>query len=96
MHSIMEERGFGPFQPLYLDSWLHTNQKLTLQEDSSKEVIVKGLTKSGTYTNHPAEFPHSLGFLLALDESSGDFLELHPDSNSLNFWEGFISRKLQK
>lgn len=36
----------------------------------------------------------SIGFLLAEDVETKESLELHPDSNSLNFWEGFISRKL--
>lgn len=34
-----------------------------------------------------------LGYLKAKDRD-GSILELHPDSNSLNFWDGFISRKV--
>eukprot|EP00958_Prasinococcus_capsulatus_P008192 scaffold781_cov394-Prasinococcus_capsulatus_cf.AAC.15 len=78
--------GFTELQGLYLKSWLHTNQKVTLEEegpDGSCEItlVIKGLTSSG--------------FLLAEDEGGGSY-ELHPDGNSLDFFKGLVRKKLYK
>jgi len=82
MHRILEQDGFEPFLNEYMCYWLHSNQTVVFREDGmEKTVVLKGLTKSG--------------YLLAQNVATGENLELHPDSNSLNFWEGFISRKIK-
>jgi biotin--protein ligase len=82
MHGQLELQGFSVFSHEYIYNWLHTGQEVMLKEEGSeRKVVIRGLTPGG--------------FLLAEDAATKEELELHPDSNSLNFWEGFISRKLQ-
>ncbi|KAL0041637.1 hypothetical protein WJX79_010263 [Trebouxia sp. C0005] len=79
--STLTAQGFGPLQEAYLHTWLHTNQKVTLLEDGNKEVAltIKGLTE--------------YGYLLAVD-IQGTAFALHPDGNSLDFFQGLIRHKL--
>lgn len=79
--STLTAQGFGPLQEAYLHAWLHTNQKVTLLEDGNKEVAltIKGLTE--------------YGYLLAVD-IQGTAFALHPDGNSLDFFQGLIRHKL--
>mmetsp|Transcript_3132 Transcript_3132/g.19327 ORF Transcript_3132/g.19327 Transcript_3132/m.19327 type:complete len:324 (+) Transcript_3132:407-1378(+) len=79
---VFEEEGFSPLLSSYLDSWVHTGQKvMVLDEERSLScpVVVQGLT--------------SQGFLLATDDVGNQF-ELHPDGNSLDFFSGLVRRKV--
>lgn len=79
---IFEEQGFSPLLSSYLDSWVHTGQKVMVLDEGkglSCPVVVQGLT--------------SQGFLLATDEAGNQF-ELHPDGNSLDFFSGLVRRKV--
>ena len=72
--------GFDLLEAAYLRQWLHTDQKVVLEEGEIKtEVTVRGLTKSG--------------YLLA-DDASGARFELHPDGNSFDFFQGLVRKKL--
>lgn len=72
--------GFEPLEAAYLRQWLHTDQKVVLEEgDAKTEVTVRGLTKSG--------------YLLA-DDAAGARFELHPDGNSFDFFRGLVRKKL--
>eukprot|EP00898_Chlorokybus_atmophyticus_P000679 jgi/Chlat1/1611/Chrsp127S01873 len=87
MLRVFDTEGFTPFQDEYLQYWLHTGQKVHLEEDSEKgihskvELEVQGLAKSG--------------YLLATDAAGKPF-ELHPDGNSLDFFKGLVRKKLQE
>ena len=73
--------GFEPLEPAYLRQWLHTDQKVVLEEGggAKTEVTVRGLTKTG--------------YLLATDAAGARF-ELHPDGNSFDFFQGLVKKKL--
>ncbi|KAK2077035.1 hypothetical protein QBZ16_005263 [Prototheca wickerhamii] len=73
--------GFDPFRPAYLGAWLHTDQRVELEEGGEKvPVIVRGLTDDG--------------YLLAQDAGGAQRYELHPDGNSLDFFKGLVRKKL--
>ena len=72
--------GFQALEDQYTSYWLHSNQKVTLEEEgpSGKSRIpmtIRGLTPSG--------------YLLATDENGSSY-ELHPDGNSLDFFKGLV------
>lgn len=81
MLNILVEEGFEPFQHQYYSYWLHSQQKVVVQDESTGpiEVTIIGLSQSG--------------YLLAEDDE-GHRHELHPDGNSLDFFKGLIRRKL--
>jgi biotin--protein ligase len=73
--------GVAPLQPAYLHHWLHTGQRVTLQEEArAVPLTVRGLTPGG--------------YLLAQDEA-GERFELCPDGNSLDFFQGLVRKKLR-
>jgi len=79
---VFQEHGFAPLLSSYLDTWVHTGQIVTVSDganSSSYPVVVQGLT--------------SQGFLLAADDG-GNYFELHPDGNSLDFFSGLVRRKI--
>lgn len=93
MHAQLEAEGFAPFLADYTHLWLHSyalaspfsphpasGQRVLLQEGEERWVRIEGLAPSG--------------YLLARDEANGALFELHPDTTRLNFWDGFLSRKL--
>ena len=80
--------GFSPLQPSYLHHWLHTGQRVTLEEAGSPgapprlvALTVRGLTPGG--------------YLLAQDDA-GERFELCPDGNSLDFFKGLVRKKLAR
>lgn len=79
---MMEEQGWSAIEPVYLDLWLHSGEKLSvaLSPDGARQVdvVVRGLTESG--------------FLLAVDNDNNRH-ELHPDGSHLDLDKGFVSRK---
>lgn len=80
-------QGFGPLEASYYGRWLHSGQKVELEERTEGEtpavsvvpITIQALTSSG--------------FLLATDEK-GDEYELHPDGNSFDFLRGLVRKKL--
>ena len=74
--------GFDALEPAYLRQWLHTDQKVLLEENggAKTEVTVRGLTKTG--------------YLLVVDAKGASF-ELHPDGNSFDFFQGLVKKKLR-
>lgn len=88
-----QAQGFEALRPLYLASWMHSNQVVEL-EDS----IEQGSAGAGGL--YPAKrvpltiaglSPH--GFLLA-EDPLGQQYELTPDGNSLDMMQGLIKKKL--
>jgi biotin--protein ligase len=77
--------GFAPLQGAYLHHWLHTGQRVSLQEAGppARDVAltVRGLTPGG--------------YLLAQDDA-GEKFELCSDGNSLDFFQGLVRKKLAR
>ena len=72
--------GFAPFEADYYSTWLHSGQRVQLQEDGRQVgVCIEGLSQHG--------------YLLASDEA-GERYELHPDGQSLDFFQGLIKKKV--
>ncbi|XP_024967983.1 biotin--protein ligase 2-like isoform X2 [Cynara cardunculus var. scolymus] len=83
---ILINQGFQPLEELYYKAWLHSGQRIVVQEKNEDQdllienvVTVQGLTPSG--------------YLLAIADS-GEMCELHPDGNSFDFFKGLVRRKL--
>ncbi|KAJ0638151.1 putative carbon--nitrogen ligase [Helianthus annuus] len=79
---ILINQGFKPLEELYYKTWLHSGQRITVQDQDLRVenvVTVQGLTSSG--------------YLLAIADN-GEMCELHPDGNSFDFFKGLVRRKL--
>jgi len=78
-----EKEGFAPFQERYLKAWLHSGQHVKVKKtrDSAEErnCVIEGLCENG--------------FLKARDVDTGDLVELHPDGNSLNWFDNLVVSK---
>jgi biotin--protein ligase len=87
-----ERQGFAPLEPLYLSSWMHSNQQVQLEE---------GLADAGSSGSAGQQQRVTLrivglspyGFLRAVD-AAGQEYELTPDGNSLDMMQGLIRKKL--
>ncbi|CAH9082707.1 unnamed protein product [Cuscuta europaea] len=78
--------GFQPLEELYFKSWLHSGQRVTVQDVSEKQdqfvenvVTIQGLSPSG--------------YLLGISDD-GQTCELHPDGNRFDFFQGLVKRRL--
>ncbi|BDA42446.1 Biotin-protein ligase [Coccomyxa sp. Obi] len=80
---VLLSSGFEPLQKPYLDAWLHTSQKVILEENQGGNMQQVPLTIQGLTSN---------GYLKAHDEL-GEQYELHPDGNSLDFFKGLMRKK---
>jgi biotin--protein ligase len=94
-----ERQGFAPLEPLYLSSWMHSNQQVELEEYSA-DAGSSGLRSSGAAEQQQQQrvtlkivglSPY--GFLRAVD-AAGQEYELTPDGNSLDMMQGLIRKKL--
>ncbi|KAA8538538.1 hypothetical protein F0562_028091 [Nyssa sinensis] len=84
LFDIFINEGFRPLEELYYKTWLHSGQRVIIQEKNEdqlaeNEVTIQGLTSSG--------------YLLAIGED-GQMCKLHPDGNSFDFFKGLVRRKL--
>ncbi|XP_077213386.1 biotin--protein ligase 2-like [Tasmannia lanceolata] len=86
LFDIFSNQGFQALEELYYNSWLHSGQKVIIQEKnegpSIEDIVVtiQGLTPSG--------------YLLAIGEDN-KYYELHPDGNSFDFFKGLVRRKME-
>ncbi|XP_047979413.1 biotin--protein ligase 2-like [Salvia hispanica] len=85
-HDMFLSQGFQALENLYYKTWLHSGQRVIVQEKNESEdqvsenvVTIQGLTPSG--------------YLLAATDD-GQICELHPDGNSFDFFQGLVRRKL--
>ncbi|KAL7118034.1 hypothetical protein ACP275_03G110300 [Erythranthe tilingii] len=85
-YDIFISQGFQALEELYYKTWLHSGQRVIIQEKSENQdqvsenvVTIQGLTSSG--------------YLLAATED-GETCELHPDGNSFDFFKGLVRRKV--
>lgn len=86
LYEVFMEKGFEPLEELYYKTWLHSGQRVIVQDKNENQhqlienvVTVQGLTSSG--------------YLLAISVD-GQICELQPDGNSFDFMKGLIRRKL--
>ncbi|KAL4572494.1 hypothetical protein LXL04_019273 [Taraxacum kok-saghyz] len=83
---ILINQGFQPLEELYYKTWLHSGQRVIVQEQKEDQdlpienvVTIQGLTSSG--------------YLMGITDTS-EICELHPDGNSFDFFKGLVKRKL--
>ncbi|KAI8015763.1 hypothetical protein LOK49_LG05G02325 [Camellia lanceoleosa] len=76
--------GFQPLEELYYETWLHSGQRVIVQENNADQIVEKVVTIQGLTSS---------GYLLALGEDN-QMCELHPDGNSFDFFKGLVRRKL--
>ncbi|CAL0327398.1 unnamed protein product [Lupinus luteus] len=83
-YELFINQGFQTLEELYYKTWLHSGQRVIVQEKnedtvSEHVVTIQGLTSSG--------------YLLAIDDDN-QMCELHPDGNSFDFLKGLVRSKL--
>ncbi|XP_074279511.1 biotin--protein ligase 1, chloroplastic-like [Silene latifolia] len=77
-------QGFHPMEELYYQTWLHSGQRVIIQDTCDGQTIDSVVTIQGLT---------STGYLMALGDD-GQMCELHPDGNSLDFFKGLVRHKL--
>mmetsp|Transcript_10658 Transcript_10658/g.19709 ORF Transcript_10658/g.19709 Transcript_10658/m.19709 type:complete len:388 (+) Transcript_10658:1119-2282(+) len=83
LHAAFEVNGFpGAIQQAYERHWLHSGQEVELASEGGRKAIIQGLCVA------------SGGSLLAKATDDGTLIELLPDGNRLDFFQGLISRKV--
>ncbi|XP_058097234.1 biotin--protein ligase 2-like [Magnolia sinica] len=86
LFDVFMSQGFQALEDLYYKTWLHSGQKVVIEERNEGQsienivVTIQGLTPSG--------------YLLAIGEDNNKY-ELHPDGNSFDFFKGLVRRKVQ-
>lgn len=92
--TTFESQGFEPLKPMYLSSWMHSNQQVELAEDVAAEGGTGvGLLNRGKKVTLTIVGLSPYGFLLAVD-AFGQQYELTPDGNSLDMMQGLLKKKL--
>ncbi|KAI4337772.1 hypothetical protein L6164_016148 [Bauhinia variegata] len=84
-YDLFVNQGFRTLEELYYKTWLHSGQRVIVQEKNEDKVVehvvtIQGLTSSG--------------YLLAVGDDN-QMCELHPDGNSFDFFKGLVRRKLE-
>ncbi|XP_061357945.1 biotin--protein ligase 2-like isoform X1 [Gastrolobium bilobum] len=84
LYGLFVNQGFQTLEDLYCKTWLHSGQRVVVQEKNEDKVVehvvtIQGLTSSG--------------YLLAVGDDN-QMCELHPDGNSFDFFKGLVRRKL--
>lgn len=90
---VFERSSFAPLEGSYLSTWLHSGQRVELEEAASGQ-LGRDAGASGGRVALTIQGLSRSGFLLATDEWGAQF-ELTPDGNSLDMMQGLIRRKLQ-
>lgn len=81
---VFTSEGFQPLEDLYYQTWLHSGQRVIVQDKCGDQLVdnvvtIQGLTSSG--------------YLLALGDD-GQMCELHPDGNRFDFFKGLVRHKM--
>jgi len=85
LFEIFSNQGFQALEEQYYNSWLHSGQRVVVQDAHEGQsvgsvVTIQGLTPSG--------------YLYAIGEDDKSY-ELHPDGNSFDFFTGLVRRKIE-
>ncbi|GAV76219.1 BPL_C domain-containing protein/BPL_LplA_LipB domain-containing protein [Cephalotus follicularis] len=83
-YDIFMKQGFQTLEELYYETWLHSGQRVIVQEKNDDRVVENVVTIQGLTSS---------GYLLAVGEDN-QMCELHPDGNSFDFFKGLVKRKL--
>ncbi|PON76599.1 Biotin--acetyl-CoA-carboxylase ligase [Parasponia andersonii] len=81
---IFLDQGFQSLEELYYKTWLHSGQRVIVQEKTGDQVVENVVTIQGLTSS---------GYLLAVGDDN-QMCELHPDGNSFDFFKGLVRRKL--
>ncbi|MCD9561133.1 Biotin--protein ligase 2 [Datura stramonium] len=86
LYDVFLEQGFQALEELYCRTWLHSGQRVIVQErsDDQDQVVESVITIQGLASS---------GYLLGITDD-GQMCELHPDGNSFDFFKGLIKRKM--
>ncbi|XP_034676404.1 biotin--protein ligase 2-like isoform X2 [Vitis riparia] len=85
LFSLFINQGFQTLEELYCKTWLHSGQRVIVQENNEGQMVENVVTIQGLASS---------GYLLAIGDD-GQMCELHPDGNSFDFFKGLIRRKLE-
>ncbi|XP_021748416.1 biotin--protein ligase 2-like isoform X2 [Chenopodium quinoa] len=77
-------QGFKPLEELYYQTWLHSGQRVIVQDTREGQTVDNAATIQGLTSS---------GYLLAIGDD-GQMCELHPDGNSLDFFKRLVRHKL--
>jgi len=85
LFEIFSNQGFQALEEQYYNSWLHSGQRVVVQDAHEGQsvgsvVTIQGLTPTG--------------YLYAIGEDDKSY-ELHPDGNSFDFFTGLVRRKIE-
>ncbi|KAE8650720.1 biotin--protein ligase 2 [Cucumis sativus] len=84
LYDVFINQGFRALEELYYQTWLHSGQRVVVQEKKEDQVVENVVTIQGLTSS---------GYLLAIGDDY-QMCELHPDGNSLDFFKGLIKSKL--
>ncbi|XP_015571534.2 biotin--protein ligase 2 isoform X1 [Ricinus communis] len=85
LYDLFLNQGFQSLEELYYRTWLHSGQRVIVQENSGDQMVENVVTIQGLTSS---------GYLLAIGEDNV-MCELHPDGNSFDFFKGLVRRKLE-
>ncbi|XVE60381.1 hypothetical protein DITRI_Ditri05aG0124300 [Diplodiscus trichospermus] len=85
LYDIFINQGFQTLEELYYRTWLHSGQRVIVQEKNEDRVVENVVTLQGLTSS---------GYLLAIGDDN-QMCELHPDGNSFDFFKGLVRRKLE-
>uniref|UniRef100_A0A0A9D9F7 BPL/LPL catalytic domain-containing protein n=1 Tax=Arundo donax TaxID=35708 RepID=A0A0A9D9F7_ARUDO len=84
LFDIFSNQGFQALEEQYYISWLHSGQKVVVQDGQEGQtgsvVTIQGLRPTG--------------YLYAIGQDGNNY-ELHPDGNSFDFFTGLVRRKME-
>ncbi|CAN6542616.1 unnamed protein product [Malus baccata var. baccata] len=84
LYEVFINQGFQSLEEVYYRTWLHSGQRVIVQEKSEDQVVENVVTIQGLTSS---------GYLLAIGDDN-QMCELHPDGNSFDFFKGLVRRKL--
>ncbi|KAJ0266086.1 Biotinyl protein ligase (BPL) and lipoyl protein ligase (LPL) [Hirschfeldia incana] len=78
------DQGFKSLEELYYRTWLHSGQRVIVEDKIEDQVVQNVVTIQGLTSS---------GYLLAIGDDY-QMCELHPDGNSFDFFKGLVRRKI--
>ncbi|XP_010544448.1 PREDICTED: biotin--protein ligase 2 isoform X1 [Tarenaya hassleriana] len=84
LFDLFIDQGFKSLEELYYRTWLHSGQRVIVQEKNGDQIVENVVTIQGLTSS---------GYLLATGDDN-QMYELHPDGNSFDFFKGLVRRKL--
>ncbi|XP_010472583.1 PREDICTED: biotin--protein ligase 1, chloroplastic isoform X1 [Camelina sativa] len=81
---LFMDQGFKSLEELYYRTWLHSEQRVIVEEKVQEQVVQNVVTIQGLTSS---------GYLLAIGDDN-QMYELHPDGNSFDFFKGLVRRKI--